>query len=137
MEMGNSEKTALLVFGSALLVYFFFVKTKIKAPGDKDVKDSGDKASADGFTEDDVAKRVPIKKPTINPKDLKTSQKVNDAYHALCAYIAAYNAGESMADLNQLVKDLKRRYSVRVYKRTDGRWAVSDSFGNDIIVNNL
>lgn len=136
MAMTNKEKTAFLVFGAAAFVFFFFVKAKIKAPGEKDKKES-EQASADGFTEDDVAKRIPIKKPTINPKELKTSQKVNDAYHALCAYIAAYNAGESMEDLNQLVKDLKRRYSVKVYKRGDGRWAVSDSFGNDIIVNNL
>lgn len=135
--MSNNEKTALLVFGSALFVFFFFVKAKIKAPGEKDAKDAGDQSSADGFTEDNVAARVPIKKPTINQKELQKSQKVNDAYNALCAYIAAYNAGETMADLNQLVKDLKRRYSVRVYKRSDGRWAVSDSFGNDIIVNNL
>lgn len=136
MAMSNNEKTAFLVFASAAFVFFFFVKAKIKAPGERDKKEVG-KNTEEGYTEDDVAQRIPIKKPTINPKELKTSQKVNDAYHALCAYIAAYNAGESMEDLNQLVKDLKRRYSVKVYKRGDGRWAVSDSFGNDIIVNNL
>ncbi len=135
MAMSNNEKTAFLVFGAATFVYFFFVKAKIKAPGEKDKKE--DQSGTGGLTEDDVTQRTPIKKPTINPKELKTSQKVNDAYNALCDYIAAYNAGESMEDLNQLVKDLKRRYSVKVYKRGDGRWAVSDSFGNDIIVNNL
>ena len=136
--MTNTEKTALLTFGASILVFFFFIKPKIKAPGSKKEDTTEDEKDSSGNAiEDDVAARTPIVKPTINPKELQKSQKVKDAYDALCIYIAAYNAGESMSDLNQLVKDLKRRFSAKVYKRSDGRWAVADSFGKDIIVNNL
>jgi hypothetical protein len=90
----------------------------------------------DGFTdkEDDVVSRQPIKVPSINPSELK-NRKVFDAFNALKAYITAWNAGESKADLNQMAKDIRFRYSVNVYRKSDGRLAVSDAAGNDIIVN--
>lgn len=131
--MNTSEKTAVLVFSSSLLVFWFFIKPRIKV---KKTGSSSGKASMDGFTEneDDMVNRKPIKSPSINPGELK-SKKVIDAFNAMKAYITAWNAGESKADLNQMVKDIRFRYSVNVYKKSDGRIAVSDAAGNDIIVN--
>lgn len=134
MSMNANEKTAVMVFSASLLVFWFFIKPKIKVK--KATSDDGGKLSMDGFTEpeDDVVSRQPVKVPSINPAELK-NKKVFDAFNALKAYVTAWNAGESKADLAQMVKDIRRRYSVSVYRKADGRIAVSDITGNDIIVN--
>lgn len=132
-SLTNDQKTAFLVFSTSIVFFFLFVRTRIKAPGTSTKNE--DTADASGKVED-IAARKPIAKPTIDKKKIK-SQLVLDAYNSLCAYISAYNAGETQDDLNQMVKDMRRRYSVRVYKRSDGRWAVADTAGKDIIINEL
>jgi hypothetical protein len=134
MAMNTSEKTAVLVFSASFVVFWFLIKPRIRLK--KSGTGSAGKASMDGFTdkEDDVVSRQPIKVPSINPSELK-NRKVFDAFNALKAYITAWNAGESKADLNQMAKDIRFRYSVNVYRKSDGRLAVSDAAGNDIIVN--
>lgn len=137
MELNNNQKTAILVFSASLLAFLFFVKPGLKAPGTKK-KHSGNTSSMDGFSEsEDITKRQPIKEPTINAKELKKSQVVNDAYTALKTYVAAWNAGEKQSDLNQLVRDLRRSFSVTVYKKADGRIAVCDIKGKDILINDI
>ncbi len=133
----NKEKTAIVLFGSAIFLWFFFLKEKIKP---KELKLTST-VSMDGNSKDELPEidvnRIPIKSPTINPKELEKSQKVSDAYNALAAYIAAYNAGEKQSDLDTMVRDMRSQMGMNVYKRRDGRMAVSDTSGKDIIVNNL
>jgi len=135
MALDNNEKTGLFVFSAVLIVYFFFVKEKIKAPGAK--AEASGTASIDGFS-DDVKTRPTLKTPSMDPQQLrKCSKGVQDAYNCMKAYVAAYNAKEPQTELNQLVKDMKRRYSVTVYIKPDGRAAVCDRTGKDILINDL
>ena len=133
MELSNNQKTAIMVFSAALLTFWFVVKPRIK------IKKSAEKkpqtASMDGFTEkDNPLKRTPIAAAIIHPRELR-NPKIANAYNAMKAYIAAYNAGESLSDIKEMVKDIRRQFGIDVYRKPDGRVAVSDATGQDIMIN--
>lgn len=132
MELNDNQKTAILVFSVTMLAYLFFVKEKIRLPGAAKAK-----ANSESADDEDISDREPMKEPSINPQELKKSRMVLNAFNSLNAYIKAYNAGESQKDLDQMVVDLKKMYNVKIYKKPDGRMAVADGVGKDILINDL
>lgn len=133
MALNNNQKTSILVFSAAFMTYWLFIRQRINPKSNPEKK--ADKLSMDGFTEkDDPIKRKTIKAPVINPREL-SNPKIANAFNVMKAYIAAYNAGEKLSDLREMSEEMRRKFGMNVYQKPDGRVAVSDYTGQDIIVN--
>lgn len=122
MELNDNTKKALVIFGSAFLLYLLLARTGFgKAKTKKAIKED----------------RTPIEAPTMNPKDAKGNKQAQNGFIALKAYVDAYNAGENEKALDELNREFAKEFQLRVYRRSsDKKLVVSDLKGNIILVNN-
>lgn len=118
---------AILIFGISVLL-FIWLKPKLNK--------TGSNASSDAKQPESKPDRKKLKEPTGSAADLKDNERAGRALTALKIYIAAYNANETQAKLDELNRELVSQYGMRIYTRkTDGYLVVADTSGNDIIVN--
>ncbi len=131
IQLTDSAKKALLVFGSGFLLFMLFRKSANKI---KNNVGDGTDLPFDGVPEPKNRKKVP--NPKLNPKDVGRNKKAKDALTALKAFIAAYNAGESQAALNELNREISKEMGLRVYRKAStGNFIVTDLSGKEIMSN--
>lgn len=75
-----------------------------------------------------------IKKPLIDDEDLQHDE-IRLSYEALCAYIDAYNDGESESSLQAIKDGFKEEMGIEIYTDPSGKLAVKNLAGDDILVN--
>lgn len=124
--LSDSAKKALLVFGVAFAVFILF-RPKMKKQNT---------LKQGGASVPEPKERKKIAMPTLNAKDVKNNTKAKNAFIVMKAYVAAYNNNEPQSALDELNKEFSKEYALRVYHKPDGRIAVCDLGGRDIIVNN-
>jgi hypothetical protein len=128
MNITDSQKKALLIFGGGLLLFFIF-KPKMKKVTASTKLTVTDK-------EDNPKDRKKIDTPTADAKDLKDPM-VKNAFGALKGYVDAYNNGEPQSVLDELNREFSKEFKVKVYRRkSDGKLVVYDLSGSEILVNN-
>jgi hypothetical protein len=128
MNIADSQKKALLIFGGGLLLFFIF-KPKMKKVNAKSKLTVTDK-------EDNPKDRKKMSTPTASASDLKDPM-VKNAFGALKAYIDAYNNQEPQSVLDELNREFSKEFKVKVFRRkSDGKLVVYDLEGSEILVNN-
>lgn len=123
----ESVKKALLVFGSGILL---FLLIKPKSKNWKKIYSGG------GVPEDKPTERKKLMLPKVDPKDIKGNKKAQDGITCLKAYITAYNNGEPQSELDKLNEEIKKEYSLTVFRRgLDNKLVVADLSGKVILEN--
>lgn len=123
----ESIKKALLVFGSGFLL---FLLLKPKKKNLKKFYEGG------AVPEDKPSERKKLQLPKVDPNDVKGNKKAQDGIIVLKAYITAYNSGEPQQELDKLNEEIKKEYSLNVFRRgVDNKLVVADLSGKVIIEN--
>jgi hypothetical protein len=119
-DSNDSLKQLILITGVSLLIFWIF-----KPKGDGEGKSIFSSSSG----------RKIIRKPILSEDDLQDDY-LRSAYECLCAYIDAYNEQESDKVLIEMKDDFKTDIGIVIYEDANGKLAVRDTEGNDILVNN-
>ncbi len=77
-------------------------------------------------------KREDLTMPVLD-EDAMQSEDLRTAYTCLSSYIEAWNAGEDDATLEELKKEFKDEFNMVIYKAANGKMAVRDTEGHDIL----
>jgi hypothetical protein len=124
-----NQKKALLVFGTALILFLLIKPKKKKILASTNLNFSNE--------EDNQKDRKKMDVPTLSAKDVQGNEKAKNGFAALKAYISAYNIGEPHSVLNDLNREFAKEFKVKVYRRkSDGKLVVCDLSGKEILVNN-
>ena len=124
MNISETDKKALLVFGTSFLIFMLLTKKKKS------------KKTEDGSAVPSPESRKTEKIPKMNPKDAAKNPKAKEAYTAMKAYITAYNAKEPQSALDELNREIQKDMSVKVFRRAyDGKFIVTDMSGKEIMSN--
>lgn len=124
MNITETDKKALFVFGSAFLIFLLLTRKK------------KGKKTEDGNVVPPPDKRSVEKIPKMNPKDAAKNPKAKDAFSAMKAYITAYNAKEPQSALDELNREIQKDMSLKVFRRAyDGKFIVTDMSGKEIMSN--
>lgn len=130
MNLSDSAKKSIFIFGSALVLFMLLRKGK-RSMGEGSMNFSG---GADAVP--DPAQRDKVVIPTMSKSEAGKNRKSKDAYVALKAYMTAYNSGESKSALDELNRELSKELGVKVYRKaSDGRFIVCDLTGKEILSN--
>ncbi len=93
------------------------------------------KTGAIEMTELQPQDREFITPPTMEESAAGANSNSQNAFIALKAYIAAYNAQEPQSELDNLNREIGKDYSLKVIRRrTDNKLVVQDLSGNDVLV---
>lgn len=124
--MQNETIKKLIVILGISFVIFWFIKPKKNGSvfSFNTGSDKTDKSEKKGF----------IKKPFLSEKDLEYPH-LKLAYECLCAYIDAYNEGESEAALEAINNGFQKEIGIEIYTDENGKMAVKDASGNNVLVN--
>lgn len=117
----NSLKELLIILGVSA-VTFWLIKPRLPK------NENGNK-----FLGNSKAPKK-LKKPVLDP-DAMANDYLHAAYVVLCAYIDAYNNGESQSELNDLRERLYQETGFDVIVDDKGLLAIKDGEGNDVLVN--
>lgn len=118
----NQQTKELLLIAVASVGIFWVIKPR---------KNDGEGKGVFGFS---VGKsnRPYIQRPNISPEALEDTQ-VRLAYEALCAYVTAYNEGQSETALDAIKNDFETDMGIIIFQDLNGKLGVMDTQENVIL----